>query len=62
MTDSSHLDIHVLVRTFVTILVAKLTMTAFVIRVNSFYLVAIRGAPRIFHWEGDDVWLYIICV
>ena len=35
MTNISHIDVLVYVSTFVTILVAKLTMTAFVIKVNS---------------------------
>jgi len=52
MTDTSHIDILLLVRTFVTILVAKLTMTAFVIKINSVYLVAIGAYPEFFIGMG----------
>jgi len=52
MTDTSHIDILLLVRTFVTILVCKLTMTAFVIKVNSVYLVAIGVYPEFFIGMG----------
>jgi len=48
MTDTSHVDILVLVRTLVTILVAKLTMTAFVIKFNSVYLVVIGAHTEFF--------------
>jgi hypothetical protein len=50
MTDTSHVD--VLVRTFVTILVAKLTMTAFVIKFYNVYLVTIGTHTEFFIGMG----------
>jgi hypothetical protein len=52
MTDTSHVDILVLVRTFVTILAAKLIMTAFVIKFYSVYLVAIGAHTEFFIGMG----------
>jgi hypothetical protein len=55
MTDTSRIDILVLFRTFVTILFAKLTMTAFFVKVNSVYLVAIGGHTEFFTGMGMKI-------